>query len=146
MSDSKLEQIVERLIIIIPLLKRKLLKAEPLNKKSDLNPSHHQILFMLDDIGAQSISETIRNLSIKKTNITPLVEKLVTKGYIDRIHNQSDRRFINIDLTPAGKAYIEDTKDLLANSLKGKISCLSDEDLDSLLSSMENIKDILTKI
>ncbi len=146
MSNSKLEQIVESLFIAIPLLKRKLLKAESFNEKSGLNPSHYQILFMLDDLGAQSMSETVRNLGITKTNITPLVEKLVTKGYIARIHNQSDRRFIDIDLTPAGKAYIEEIKDLLANSLKGKIAGLSDEDLDSLLTSLESIKAILTKV
>jgi DNA-binding MarR family transcriptional regulator len=146
MSNSKPEQIVESLFMIMPLLKRKLLKVEPLDERSELNASHLQILFMLDDVGAQSISETVGNLGITKTNITPLVEKLVVKGYVDRIHNPSDRRFININLTPAGKAYIEDTKDLFAHSLKGKMASLSNEDLDSLMISIKNIKDILTKI
>ena len=146
MSNVKIAQTIDSLFMVIPLAKRKLLKAEPFIEKSELNPSHHQILFLLDDLGAQSISETVRNLGITKTNMTPLVEKLVTKGYIDRIHSQSDRRIINIEMTPAGKTYIEGIKDLLANNLMEKLAVLSDEDLDSLMISMKKIKDILTKI
>lgn len=148
MISRKIEQTVESLFMIIPLLKRKLLKTEsqPLSGKSDLNASHLQILFMLDDVGAQSISETVANLGIIKNNITPLIEKLVTKGYVERLHNPADRRFININLTEAGKVYIEHIKGLFASNVKEKMAALSDEDLDCLLSSIQNIKGILTKI
>jgi len=145
-TEKKLEQIVEDLFMIIPMLKRKLPKAERFAEKPALNPSHHQILFMLDDLGEQSISYAVKALGIAKTNITPLVDKLVSEGLVDRHPHPSDRRFINICLTPLGKEYIEQIKKQLSIDFKEKLVGLGEEDLDLLMSSLSNIKDILAKL
>lgn len=146
MPNRRLEQTVENLFMIIPLLKRKLPKTEPFTGRPALNPSHHHILFMLDDLGEQSISDVVKALGITKTNITPLIDRLVQEGFIDRQPQPADRRFINIRLTPEGTKYLEQVKTMLSADLKEKLAPLGDEDLDTLLVSLKKMKDILEKL
>jgi DNA-binding MarR family transcriptional regulator len=146
MEEKKYEELVENLFFIMPLLKKKLVKHDLYGEELDLNPSHFHILFTLEEMGKSAVTEIGKILMISKTNVTPLVQKLIDKEYVERTHDEGDRRFIYIGLTAKGKEFLENHKALVINNLKTKIGGFNEEDLEMLSSSLENLKELLEKI
>jgi len=112
----------------------------------DIAPSHLKIMFLLDACGELTVSEIGEKLYISRPNVTPLIDKLVKGGMVERIRDVSDKRIFNIKPTMKGKEFIVSQKDMLAKNLKSRLSLMSDDMLDNLESSLTIIKDILAKI
>ncbi|RKD30105.1 MarR family winged helix-turn-helix transcriptional regulator [Thermohalobacter berrensis] len=146
MNNNSLEPIVESIFSILPLFKKKLIKPHKHNKAIDLSPSHLQILFLLDDLGKLPISEIGKHLFISKPNMTPLIQKLIKENLVERIRNEEDRRYIDIQITKKGKELIENHKALVAGNLKKKLANLSEEDLKELSLSLNKVKEIISKL
>ncbi|AGB41630.1 transcriptional regulator [Halobacteroides halobius DSM 5150] len=144
-NNQNFTSIVESLFALFPLFKKKLIKPKA-KQDIDLSPSHFKILFLINDLGKIPISEIAKNLHIAKSNMTPLIQKLIDKGYIERIRDKNDRRYINIALTKAGQEFIEEHKKIIANDLKKRLTVLSQEDLEQLSVSLNNVKRIISKL
>jgi DNA-binding MarR family transcriptional regulator len=146
MENKQFETIIESLFTIVPLLKKDLIKPELDNEENDLSPTHLHILFLLEDIGVQSMSEIGRNLQINKSNLTPLIQKLIDKQLVERIYDEKDRRYVNIGLTVAGKKRINMQKLRIANHLKEKLYILSPDELQRFSVSLIEVKNIMSKL
>lgn len=112
----------------------------------DLSRTHIEILFTLEQTGQQPVSEVGKRLYISKPHMTNLVDKLTDEGFIARNPDQKDRRIINIELTESGSHFLSKFKDSIRERVKGKLSALTEEDLDLLARSLENIKKVLSNI
>lgn len=146
MEQEKYEQLVENLFLIMPLLKKKLVKQDLYSEEMDLSPSHIHILLALEEMGSLSISELAKTVMVSKTNMTPLIQKLIDKNYVERTYDKKDRRYIHISLTEAGNGFLENHKALVINGLKGKIAKFNEEELEKLLTSLEALKKLLNNI
>ncbi|MPM34574.1 putative HTH-type transcriptional regulator YusO [bioreactor metagenome] len=146
MEQEKYEQLVENLFLIVPLLKKKLVKQDLYSEEMDLSPSHIHILLALEEMGSLSISELAKVVMVSKTNMTPLIQKLIDKNYVERTYDKKDRRYIYISLTEVGNEFLENHKALVINGLKGKISKLNEEELERISTSLEALKELLNNI
>ncbi|MDF2533636.1 MAG: transcriptional regulator [Clostridia bacterium] len=146
MENKQFESIIESLFTIVPLLKKDLIKPELDNEGNDLSPTHLHILFLLEDIGVQSMSEIGRNLQINKSNLTPLIQKLIDKQLVERIYEEKDRRYVNIGLTVEGEKRINMQKLRIANHLKEKLSILNSDELQRFSESLIEVKNIMSKL
>jgi len=146
MEQKKYEVLVENLFLILPLLKKKFAKEDLYEEEMDLNPPHFHILFTLEEMGTLPITEIAKALMISKTNITPLIQKLIDKGLAQRIYDETDRRYIHISLTDEGRNFLTNHKTLVIRNLKAKISNFNEEDLEKLYSSLYSLKELLDKI
>lgn len=146
MELKKYEELVENLFLILPLIKKKLVNYDLYGEEMDLNPPHFHILFSLEEVGNLTVTEITRSLMISKTNATPLVQKLIDKGFAMRAYDDTDRRYIRISLTTEGKEFLERHKALVIGNLKAKINGFSEEELHRLASSLQNLKELLDKV
>jgi len=146
MDQKKYEELVENLFLIMPLLKKKLVKYDLYGQELDLNPPHFHILFTLEEMGMLPVTEIAKALMISKTNVTSLIQKLIDKGFAQRIYDEKDRRYIRISLTDEGRYFLENHKALVIKGLKTKISKFNEEDLQKLSSSLQNLKELLNKV
>jgi MarR family transcriptional regulator, organic hydroperoxide resistance regulator len=146
MEQKKYEELVENLYVILPLIKKKLVKQDLYEEEIELNPPHFHILFALEEGGMLTVTELGKALNISKTNVTPLVQKLIDKELVNRIYDEVDRRYIRIDLTAAGKEFLSKHKNLVIKNLKTKITKFNEEDLEKLSSSLQNLKELLEKL
>lgn len=146
MDETKLESIIQNLISIVPLFKKKLLNDHCNIDKYNLNHSHFQVLVVLGKEGKLPISEVGKKLYISTPNMTKLLNKLIDEGLVERIPEAKDRRIININLTDKGSLYLEDKFMELKSTLKDKFSSLSDEKLYKLDNSLIILKDTLKDI
>lgn len=147
MDDTKLENIVQNFVTIMPLFKKNLFTKNDCNLSHDkLNHSHFQIMAVLKEQGTLPISEIGKKLLISTPNMTKLLNKLIDEEMVERIPDKKDRRIINIELTQKGHKYLDEKFKHAQNALKVRLSTLSDSQLIKLGTSLENLKDVLMEI
>ena len=146
MDDEKLERIVDDLYILFPLFRKKLFKHGKNFNKRKIPHSQYHVLRILNKRGELSMSEIGRLAHIHKSNMTTLSDKLVREGLAERLPNQNDRRIINLSMTERGNQFLHSWKTESYQEIKNTLSTLSEEDLETLYQSVENIKVILGKI
>lgn len=146
MDNHKVESIVDSLFHLIPLFKNNIMKLEVREEDKDLSPIHFHILFLLDDLGQLPMFEISRNTNVTKSNLTPIIQKLIDRGLIERVRDEKDRRVLNIDISKEGREFIEGYKDTIVKNLKTKMQNLSEDDLAKLASSLFEATTILKTI
>ncbi|MGX4601125.1 MarR family winged helix-turn-helix transcriptional regulator [Faecalimicrobium sp. JNUCC 81] len=147
MNDTKLENIVQNFITIMPLFKKKLFTKNDCNLSPEkLNHSHFQIMAVLKEKGMLPISEIGKKLLISTPNMTKLINKLIDEEMVERIPDKKDRRIINIELTQKGHQYLDEKFKHAKDALKVRLSTLSDSQLIKLGTSLENLKEVLMEL
>ena len=92
LDPEMIDSVAQNMFYALPLIKKRLLHMDIVQKEHGTPLSHVQVLAMLQDVGMMSVSEISRRLGIAKPNITPLVDRLFEAGYVDRQHDENDRR------------------------------------------------------
>ena len=145
MNNNILEYIADDLLSILPLLHKKLMRPDCSSVK-DLPPSHLQVIILLNDMGVLSVSELGKRLCISRPNMTPLIDKLISEGMVERIPHESDRRITNIALTDTGHDFLNKHKQMIIRSFKERIAILSEEDREKFLQLLKDLKELIHKI
>jgi MarR family 2-MHQ and catechol resistance regulon transcriptional repressor len=150
MPNKLLEKVTMELISIPPLIhrsiRRKVTKNQGHEVEQDITRNHFLILILLEEKGTLHVAEICQELQISKAQMTHLIDKLVKLDYVKREPSSSDRRAINISISPKGKAGLKRKKDMFFTAIKEDISTLSTEDLKELSTSLRRLKDILSKL
>lgn len=138
--------IAKNLMQVIPLMRKKLLYIDALQKEHGLTFSHLQILLTLHDTGALPIGDISKRLGIAKPNITPLVDKLLQLRYVSRQRDLSDRRVVLVLLEAEGIATLNEIEATLAEQLACRINSISAADLRELDQSLSCLRRVFASI
>ena len=103
LDPEMIDSVAQNMFYALPLIKKRLLHMDMVQKEHGTPLSHVQVLAMLQDVGTMSVSEISRRLGIAKPNITPLVDRLIDEGLAERNRDEIDRRVVNIHICPAGQ-------------------------------------------
>ncbi|MBK4205225.1 MarR family transcriptional regulator [Bacillus subtilis] len=76
-------------------------------KDSIITPDQFNLLNEINVRGTCTSSLLAKELNVKKSTITAIVNRLVDKGLLNRIHKENDRRFIILKLTEKGRGVLE---------------------------------------
>jgi DNA-binding MarR family transcriptional regulator len=144
MINSKIEIIADNLLSIHPLLYKSI--SKPLRHQSSITPGGMFVLGSLKRLGTQSMSEIGKCLSMPKPHVTVIVDKLIDEGYVERQSDPKDRRIVNILLTEKGLADFESIKLAVSENLKIKLSELTNEQQEILVTSSQQVREILISI
>ncbi len=132
------------------LFYKHLFRHNQIENRTGINRPHLEVLKALkeseDDKEHVSSSKLASRLLVSKAYMTALTEKLVKEGYIKRIPSIQDRRVIHIALTAEGRNALESIEAGSREIWKARLSRLSEEDLKTLSTSLENIRRILREI
>ncbi len=147
MKTEVLDTISEYFITVGPLLKKKLFRNFPINKiPHNLSRSNWEVLFTLFDMRQATVTDLCKQLGISRPNMTPLVDKLVLQGWVDRRTSEADRRVIFIEITPAGDQICKEIHGQLMEQIKSKLAPLDYDNLIELEKCMITLKSIAAKI
>ena len=138
------DSLAQNIFHALPLIKKRLLHMDIVQREHGIPLSHVQVLAMLQDMGTMSVSEISRRLGIAKPNITPLVDRLFEAGYVDRQHDENDRRVVNIVLLPAGEEKLSAIRATIASQIMVQVEDLSHSEFRDLTESMSSIVRILS--
>ena len=143
-SDARMDRMLDNIFLVFPLFNRVLLKPEKLSH-NPMSPEF-RVMLSLQVRDSQPISTIGGWHGISKPNMTAVIDRLIAHDYVERTPSTEDRRIISISITPEGRSYMEACKTEARESVKKRLSRLSTEDIDSLHSSLENIRLMLMKL
>jgi DNA-binding MarR family transcriptional regulator len=146
MTDDILDKITDELVSIFPLFFKNLMKFNKDNRDLELSRVHMDIMFILNEFRQLTMSDVAKRLFISKPYNTLLVDRLIDLGMVGRFPDDEDRRIINIRLTEKGITYLEEHKESRRKYIRTKLSVLNAKELEQLLSSLKNIKEMISKI
>lgn len=145
-STECVERIAQGIFQAQPMLKKRLVKLSAIQSEQGIPLSHVQVLAMLEEVGSMSVSDISRRFGIAKPNITPLVDRLVSAGLVDRVRSESDRRVVNIVILEEGRKRLQQIQDALNEHVNSWQNALTAEDFERLACALEDIIMILGKI
>ena len=141
---------IGELLAVPPMIRRginrKVIRAAFAKVGEDISVPHFEIMKLLEESGTQHIAEIGEKLLIPKSQMTPLIDKLVGLDMVERQADDGDRRIINIALTDKGKAVVKEDYRVLRVNFRAKLSHLSDDELKELTLSLRKLRDILSRI
>jgi len=150
MKNGILNTVVEDLFSTMPLIgrsiRKKLLKTALTSFKEDIAPPHFEIMKLLEEAGTLHVAEIGERLQIARPQMTHLIDRLVELDIVERQTGTEDRRMINIMLSGKGKAIIKEHDSDIMNATREMLSCLTDEELESLSISLRKLREIFSKL
>ena len=145
-DPAMIDTVAQNMFHILPLIKKRLLHMDLVQREHGTPLSHVQVLAMLNDVGTMSVSEISRRLGIAKPNITPLVDRLYESGYVDRQHDENDRRVVNIVLMEAGKEKLAAIRATISRQIQMQVDGLSVSEFRELNESLGSVVRILASL
>ncbi|MFT4832430.1 MAG: DNA-binding MarR family transcriptional regulator [Psychroserpens sp.] len=79
-----------------------------------------------------NLSTLNERMVTKMSNTTRLVDKLITKGYVDRITCESNRRKVEINITASGEKALLEMDKAMKKSEQAVVKNFTEEDLQLL--------------
>ncbi|MGD0854939.1 MAG: MarR family transcriptional regulator [Dehalococcoidia bacterium] len=146
METKKLDNITDNLILFIPIFYRNIIGlAHSKSAVAHIN-TEVRAMFMLANNAIMTTSEIGRKLGVSKPNVTSLLDKLVKKGYIERLPDVNDRRVINIAVTAKGRRFIARRIQVLRKAMKGNLSILEYDEIEALSSALGTVRNIISRM
>lgn len=112
-------------------------------------PANHCMVmyFLLHSSGHRAtIAEFVEHLGISKQQMSPIVEKLVTKGFVEKKCLNRDRRYVQLSLTKEGMDFLEQNRKMQEELLSRTVVPLPPEKQEQFVDSVEQIKHLLTEM
>ncbi|CAM3847398.1 MarR family winged helix-turn-helix transcriptional regulator [Alkalicoccus chagannorensis] len=143
-----LDKLVEETLSVLPLMSKKLFGPVHVLHDTELNHTHFTILHIIDISDHQRIrtTEVAERLAVQKSNVTPLLRKLMEKEYIAREQDEDDRRVYHLYLTEAGRRFFDSKKQQLEEEVKGRMEGMSLEDQTRLRHAVHELHDVLSRV
>ncbi|AUB52166.1 MULTISPECIES: fatty acid biosynthesis transcriptional regulator FabT [Enterococcus] len=91
----------------------------------------------------KTTSEVAKELSITVGTLTTAINKLVRKGYVERIRSEDDRRVVKLGLTKKGKLLYRVHQHFHREMVKNIMDGMATDEQQALLSALKNLHDFL---
>ena len=143
--SPELKQINELLVIVyndIIDLEEKQLKAENF---SDLSIKE---IHTIDKIGMykkKTATDVAKELSVTLGTLTTAIDKLVKKGYVERLRSEDDKRVVKLGLTKKGRLVYRAHESFHHKMINQVIEGMNDDEVSALTSGLKNLHSFLIK-
>jgi len=145
-SKEELNSISNDLYTLLIYLNSRVFNPGIMLKGLSIPPSHMKAIFFLIKIGPCPVSKLAKDLSISKPNMTPIIDNLISEGFVSRYDDPNDRRVIMIAATPKAHDLLKKKEQMTKESLAERISFLSSDDLETLKKVIPQLTDIIIKM
>ena len=117
------------------------LEAEFVKKYQEEGFTARQIVYIdiINTLGNPNLGEIAKALKLSKPSVTAIVDKLESKGYIEKFQSDEDRRSFHVHLSAKGKQLVK-----LHGETHNKIVDMLQNNLDS--KDLKNLVTILNKV
>ncbi len=143
MHETKpgIDQILEDMILILPVFHKKLLRMDLGGVTGNMTRLHFAIMGILSR-GSINVTELANNLMASKSQMTHLIDHLVKQGVVERRHDDKDRRVTNLYLTEQGYVQLSDIELKVQANIREALSGLTRDDLRAMYAALETLRNI----
>ena len=138
---------VRRLNKILSTLFNNVLKVEEaVMKKSRLHNLSVTEIHTLEAIGygeVKTMTHVADALKINVSTLTAAVNKLVSKGYVNRFRIPEDRRIVMVELSETGNRAVREHEAFHLVMVKDILSQVSSEETEKFIESLDNVNEFM---
>ena len=91
----------------------------------------------------KTTTEVAKELQITVGTLTTAINRLVKKGYVERLRSEDDRRVVKLSLTKQGKLLFRVHQYFHRQMIKNVLKDMSPEEEAILLKALKNLHDFL---
>lgn len=94
---------------------------------------------VINKLGNPNLGEIAKTLKLSKPSVTAIVDKLASKGYIQKFQSDEDRRSFHVHLSAKGRKLVEmhnDTHNRIADLFRNNLDSKDLKTLVALLNKM----------
>ncbi|RKX84707.1 MAG: hypothetical protein DRP70_12780 [Spirochaetes bacterium] len=107
-----------------------------------LNQTHWRSLMYIADSGSECMTGVGRHVGLEAGSFTPVADRLITEGLVERISDSRDRRRTLLKITDTGELTVKELKRMMKAHFADKLSVLSEKQLGNLAEGMTTISEI----
>lgn len=98
----------------------------------EITVANYQYLLAIFNAKHITTTKLSELLGIKKSSVTQMIHILISKGYVQKIKNENDKRSFILDLTAKGTKLMESEENIYISFLNNICKSLSTEELNQL--------------
>ncbi|EOS36105.1 MarR family transcriptional regulator [Lachnospiraceae bacterium] len=144
MLDTKL--LVESIYHLIPEFEYQFTRPVKKLTQKELTNYQSKVLTTLQNIPEISMTTLADRLVMSKSQLTATVDVLVKLGFVDRVHDENDRRKIIIHITEKGSRYLARSKCAVTDFYNLYFSQLTEEERLKLYMALAQLSELLLKM
>ena len=145
-DQAMVKRIAKDIFEVVPMLRKRLFRLDSVQAEHGIPLSHVQVLAMLSQQTSMSVSEISRKLGIAKPNITPLVDRLISVGLVNRLRDNEDRRVVNVVILEAGRAKLKAIQESICEQVEDWGESISSDDFAKLADALSTITRIMGEV
>jgi DNA-binding MarR family transcriptional regulator len=140
------ESLVDEVLMLMPVLMRHFGGPSPAEKEEisrkgmpvdiHVSPGHIQILVALTQ-GPQSVGQLAKTVGVSPPAATQLVDKLVEHGWVERHHDEADRRVVRVDYVLGMHEVASRIMEGPRRRVQGAIDSLEDEEARAFVKGLK---------
>ncbi len=127
-------------------LSRKLVFDTFDQKKYHVTRTQQIVLLSLSVSGQLNMSQLASKINTSNEQATRAVAQLVEMGFVQREHQEGNRRVVNIKLTPQAEDFMKKMKAEIHDELLRRFSNVSDEDMSKLYDALVQVSAVLKQV
>jgi DNA-binding MarR family transcriptional regulator len=108
-------------------------------------PAHSRLLVILAE-GPHNLSQLAEKQAVSLPTMCNSISTLVERGWVTRSRALHDRRTVQVELTPAGRAALEVMRNAVEERMARKLACLSPAECEQVLAGLELLRGCFTHI
>src|SRR5690349_11334249 len=138
-DDPRVREALDAYVKLLRAGRAVLAQVEPRLTASGLTPTQFGVLEAILHKGPLSQRDLSRKVLTSAGNMTDLVDKLEARGLVRRARQRTDRRAVQVELTPAGRALVEPLFTAHAQDIAAALAGLSREELCQLAALLRKL-------
>src|SRR5690349_16094026 len=131
-DDPRVREALDAYVKLLRAGRAVLARVEPRLTAAGLTPTQFGVLEAILHKGPLSQRDLSRKVLTSPGNMTDLVDKLEALGLLHRVRQKTDRRAVQVELTPAGRKLIEPLFARHALDIAGVMAALNADELRQL--------------
>ncbi|MAM09090.1 MarR family transcriptional regulator [Martelella lutilitoris] len=143
MTTTPVDRVDQSLIALRRILRATENYERDLAQSARLTPAQLRVLQIVEERGSVTPKALATQMGIRQASVTTLVDKLVTRGMVERVPSRTDRRQTNVTVTDAGRAMVESAPDALQQRYVQAFESLKDWEQAQLIASLERVATML---
>lgn len=133
----------EVLMALRRLIRAADLDARDLARLTQLTTSQLLVLELLERGGEMTVGAIAREIGLAQGTVTTLIDRLVSRGLLNRRRASSDRRQVKVELSDAGRALLAAAPTPLQTRFLHGFGALQEWEQTAILSSLQRLAQLM---
>jgi DNA-binding MarR family transcriptional regulator len=138
------DESASELLDVVPIVMRDIRSEMRSRRSPDLTVPQFRTLVFVNRNKDSSLLEVANFMGLTPPSVSRLVDILISRGFMIREEQPTDRRRVKLRVTSRGAVVLETCRKGTLAHLSGKLSCLAADDIEVVLRAMRALRTVFT--